>query len=61
MPKAPVREERIAPPARIDVSARPASSRKHGLRGKARRGDGPLPAEAGIDYVGMWEGGKKQH
>ena len=54
-----MREERVAPPARIDASARPAVSRKPGLRAKARRGDGPLPAEAGIDYVGMWEGGKQ--
>lgn len=45
--------------ARIDPSLPRAEPRKQGMRAKARRTEGPLPAEAGIDYVGMWEGGKK--
>lgn len=48
-----------AQPKHIDPSVRPRTeTRKQGLRAKARRGEGPLPAEVGIDYVGMWEGGK---
>ncbi|KOS15717.1 hypothetical protein Malapachy_2187 [Malassezia pachydermatis] len=37
-------------------AASTAAPRKGGMRAKARRVDGPLPAEAGIDYVGLWEG-----
>ena len=39
------------------------ASRKHGgIRFKARRSaEGPLPAEAGIDYVGLWEGSRNEN
>lgn len=37
-----------------------ASRKFGGMRSKSRRSaEGPLPAEAGIDYVGLWEGGAK--
>ncbi|AXA50048.1 uncharacterized protein MRET_1778 [Malassezia restricta] len=40
------------------VNAHATPSRKGGgMRFKARRtADGPLPAESGIDYVGLWAG-----
>ncbi|PKI84533.1 hypothetical protein MVES_001730 [Malassezia vespertilionis] len=53
--EAPLQDAPRAPQA-------PSAARKSGMRAKARRAaNGPLPAEAGIDYVRLWEGKRSMY